>query len=133
MTVWVIVGVSCIGVIAAVMLRSTQPVFSICLAIAVGVLLIVLSLSELSVLVDRVMSFFSYTTTDMYTTVLMKALGIGLLTQFTADVCRDAGETSLAGKTEFAGRVLLLVCGMPLFEYAAVLLESIIRGQAVGA
>ena len=43
-----------------------------------------------------------------YTAILFKALGICLLTQLTADACRDAGETALAAKAELTGKLLLL-------------------------
>lgn len=132
MTVWMIAGISVTAAIAALVLRQTQPAFSLVMTIAAGTLLLVSAVSAGVPLIERIMALFEKTAVSgAYIDVLIKALGIGLLTQTAADVCRDAGETALAGKTEFAGKVLLLLCGLPLFEYAASLLESIISGQAV--
>ncbi len=131
MTVVMMLGVVIVGASTAVMLRQTQPVLAMLLSAAVGVLLLVTVIGELTPLIDRLEKLFVGSVGDEYMTILLKAVGIGLVTQFAAEVCRDAGETSLAGKAELVGRVLLLLCGLPLFEQAASLLESMIRGQAV--
>ena len=60
--------------------------------------------------------------------LLLKALGICLLTQLTADVCRDAGETALATHAEFAGKVALLLLILPLFVQIVDLAVTFIDG-----
>ena len=47
---------------------------------------------------------------------LNTSLGICLITQFTCDSCRDAGENSLASKVELVGKLAVLGCALPLFE-----------------
>ncbi len=44
----------------------------------------------------------------------LKALGIGYVTTFIADSCRDAGQTSLALKAEMAGRCAIFILSVPL-------------------
>lgn len=51
-----------------------------------------------------------------YFASLLKIVGIALLTQFTADVCRDNAQSALASQTEFAGRILMLVCAVPIIR-----------------
>lgn len=132
MTVWMIVGVSVTAAILALTLRQTQPAYAALLALAAGVFLLLATLETVVPLIERVRALFDDRLIDgAYSAVLLKALVIGLLTQTAADICRDAGETSLASKAELGGQVLLLACGLPLFEYAASLLESVIRSQAV--
>ena len=41
---------------------------------------------------------------EEYLHIIFKALGVCLLTQLAADVCRDVGEQALANKAEFAGK-----------------------------
>lgn len=62
-----------------------------------------------------------------YTAILFKALGICLLTQLTADACRDAGESALAAKAELVGKLLLLVLSLPLFEKITSLALSLLQ------
>ncbi len=132
MTVWMLIGVAVTAAVAALVLRQTQPAYATALTVAVGVLLLVLTLQGASPLLERVERLFDQSALGAaYSAVLFKAFGIGILSQTAADVCRDAGETALAGKVEFGGKVLLLLCGLPLIEHATALLDSIIQGQAV--
>jgi len=127
-----LVGVAVTAAVAAVLLRSTQPAYALVLTVSAGVLILGAVLVEAIPIVEHITALLSRAVPDgVYTETLIKALGIAVLTQSTADVCRDAGETALAGKTELAGNVLLLLCGLPLYEKALAMLEGIIVGQAV--
>ena len=54
-----------------------------------------------------------------YFEVALKALGIGYVTGFIADICRDSGQASLAAKAELAGKCAIFIISVPLV--AAVL------------
>ncbi len=132
MTVWMVVGVSVTAAVLALTLRQTQPSYATVLSLAAGVLLLIAVIAAVVPLIARVTALLDNGAMDTaYTAILLKALGISLLTQSAADVCRDAGESALAAKAELGGQVLLLICALPLFEYAASLLESVVRSQAV--
>ena len=47
---------------------------------------------------------------------LVKAMGIVILGQIARDVCKDAGQTALAGQVELAARALILFAALPLFQ-----------------
>lgn len=47
--------------------------------------------------------------------LMLKALGMALVSKLCADVCRDSGETALAGGVESAGRIAILVLSLPTF------------------
>lgn len=49
-------------------------------------------------------------------TVLLRVLGAALITELCAGICRDSGETSLAGWVEMAGRMEILVLALPLIQ-----------------
>ena len=61
--------------------------------------------------------------------VLLRVLGIALLTHICATVCRDAGEGSLAYYVELGGKLEMIICALPLFkkiiEVATGLLETV--------
>ena len=48
--------------------------------------------------------------------LLFKALGIALLTQFCADVCRESGESGAASTVELTGKMEILLLCLPLLE-----------------
>lgn len=132
MTVWMVVGVTLTSAVLVLTLRQTLPAYATVLSLAAGVLLLAAVTATAVPLIERITVLFDNGVMDSrYTDILMKALAITLLTQTAADICRDAGESALASKAELGGQVLLLLCGLPLFEYAVSLLESILHSQAV--
>lgn len=44
----------------------------------------------------------------------LKALGIGYITNFIADSCRECGQVSLASKAELAGKTSIFIISLPL-------------------
>lgn len=52
---------------------------------------------------------------DCFKTAI-KAVGIGYVTSFVSDACRDSGQSSLAAKAELAGKcaIFLITCPMIL-------------------
>lgn len=50
-----------------------------------------------------------------YFKIALKAVGIGYVTTFVADACRDGGQTSLADRAEFAGKCAVFILCCPLF------------------
>ncbi len=56
---------------------------------------------------------------------LLKAVGIGILTQISAGVCVDARQSAVARLVELCGGVLALYAALPLLEAVLELIETI--------
>lgn len=99
----------------ALTLRKEQPVFAFLVSVcgADGVLLLVSR--EMSPLMDLVESLAGYAGTP-YTGCILRVLGISLVMQFAADLCREAGLGAAAHATELGGRMLALLQALPLFQ-----------------
>lgn len=54
--------------------------------------------------------------------ILLKITGIAYLVDFGANVCRDAEETALASKLEFAGKTIIVTMSIPII---VTLIETI--------
>ena len=50
-----------------------------------------------------------------YLAIMLKVIGICLLTEFTANTCRDAGSSALAANVTLAGKLLVTVTALPLY------------------
>lgn len=62
-----------------------------------------------------------------YIKIMVKVLGITLISQFTADMCRDAGENSLANQTETATKIIIVAMVMPLFETVLNIITGLLK------
>ena len=58
--------------------------------------------------------------------VLVRVLGISYLTDFSASICRDMKETSLAAGIEVCGKAEILIIGLPLFKQLMELCTELI-------
>ncbi len=121
----------CAGILA-LMLRGQRPELALCLSLAAGAAVMLMLMGHIAPLLSSLNGMLqSSAIPSEYIKTVLKATGICLLTQLTADTCRDAGETALAGKAELVGRVLLLMLSLPLFEDMLALVTTLAEGQAV--
>ena len=58
--------------------------------------------------------------------VVIKALGICLVTQMACDTCCDFGQNALAGKLELAAKIAILAISFPLFKQLFSLIERLL-------
>lgn len=94
-----------------------KPEMSLLLMIACGVALTVFLLGYVSPLVNEISSIASAGGIDNeLLAVVLKSFGICVAVQTAADVCRDSGQSSLAGRLELGGRLALLLVALPLFR-----------------
>lgn len=59
------------------------------------------------------------------TAPLWKCLGLGLLTEISASVCDDAGQSALAKLVELGGGLLCLVVSLPLLQAVLALIQEL--------
>lgn len=101
----------------AVALKKYVPETSAVIAVAASAALLVKILSGISPVITEINELVSVSGVSTgYVPVLMKTIGICFVCQFTADACRDAGQNSLASKTELAARVAVIIISLPLFR-----------------
>lgn len=58
--------------------------------------------------------------------ILLKILGIGLVSEIAAMVCQDAGSTSLGKALQFLGSTVILCLSIPVFEKMLELIQQIL-------
>lgn len=63
---------------------------------------------------------------ESLTEPLLKVLGIGLLTQITAALCNDVGESAMARLLELGGGLLCLYLSLPLLNAVLIMIEDLL-------
>lgn len=56
--------------------------------------------------------------------MILKALGIAMLSEFAAQACRDAGEEGIALRVEMGGKVMLMLLSLPVMEQITQLIAE---------
>ena len=127
-----IIKVAFIGILTALLyalLRQIKPEIAPLIVIGgASVILVMLTESLLGVSsqVDEMMNLAGLEKENV--SILMKALGICIVTQFAADICYDNSCSSVAAAVELAGRVGALALAMPMLKTVARLAIGLING-----
>jgi len=110
-----IVGIGIIATILAVILREEKPEIALQISIVTGLIVFVFVITKLNSVLAVLKYFASKTNIDLiYFTTILKVIAIAYITEFGAQVCKDAGESSIASKIEFGGKVLIMIMAIPI-------------------
>ena len=115
-----IISITVLGVLTALLslsIRRYNAEISLIIAIAGCVIIFLSVLLNLSSAFETVKSILQTASVSTeYIVILLKAVGICFLTEFACDCCIDAGQRALAGNVSLAGKILVLVTAIPLYQ-----------------
>lgn len=105
-----------VTVIFIAVLRPKNAEIALLLGMACSVLTLVFVLSQAQSVVNTVNAIVSAAQIHTeYIVILLKVLGICLITEFAVHTCRDAGSQALAGNVSLAGKILITVTSLPMY------------------
>ncbi len=120
-----IVGFALVVTVFAVLLREGRPEMALLLALGFGVLIFILVMSKMGTIINLFRDLTHKAQVDeLYLITLLKILGIAYIAEFGAQICRDAGEGTIASKIEMAGKILILLLALPIFT---AVLQVVVR------
>ena len=103
------------GVFLAAVLKSVKSEMTMLVAAGVSVLILLYILSGLSVIVEQLKMLQGYIgISGKYIGILVKMIGISYMTQLAADICRDYGQSAVAGLLEVFCKITIAALGMPV-------------------
>ena len=110
-----ILAVALITVLAHMIVRQTKPEIAMIIAIAGSIIIITLAVNSFSSVINSFYHIFSVTGVNTsLLTPLLKIIAIGYIAEFGANVCMDAGVSSIADKVLFAGKLIILLLSLPI-------------------
>ena len=125
MEIWQIVGLALIVTVISVVLKQIRPEIALQLTILAGASIFILVMSKIKVIVDLFQNLADQANiSSYYLLIVLKIVGVAYLAEFGAQICRDAGEGSLASKIELAAKVGVIVLAIPII---VAITESLVR------
>lgn len=113
-----IVQIVCIGIVAVILasaIKAQRPEIALQVSIITGIFIFLLVAVKLSAVIQFIQTFSKKADIDTtYLTILLKIVGIAYIAEFGAEVCKDAGECSIASKIELAGKVTIMILAVPI-------------------
>ncbi len=112
-----IIVIAAVALIFGLFLRQHNKTVSLILIIFACIAVFLQSVSYLSDIIETLSGMVSgMDETSAYLKIMFKVLGIALITQIISDLCRDCGESALAGQTEVAAKIFIVALILPLLQ-----------------
>ena len=110
-----IVSIALITCVACLIVKPIRSDFAIFISIVGGIIIIFYLLSYLSSIFNIFDNIFEISgiNSSLYG-IILKIIGIGYLTEFTASICNDTGNGSLGDKVLLGGKIIILVMALPI-------------------
>ena len=129
MSVTTVCGLLVIAALVTVLLRQYRPELALAVGIAAGAAVSVAAVLTLAGPLKSLQDTLERAGIRGDTVLLLiKSLGICLLTQLTVDLCRDAGENGMASRAELAGKTAMLLLLLPLLQQVGELALMLMGG-----
>ena len=123
-----IASIALIALILIILLKRTNKEFVFLITIAATVILFGIIIDDFFDVINRIYSISSsIDNLNYYVSLMVKILGITLITQFIIDLCRDSGENALASQTEITSKILILIMVMPMFEAVMNIVSGLLK------
>lgn len=111
------------GMTLAIVVGGMRRDISIWITIVSGIIIFFFGISKFEYVVDMFHELTEYTgISETYIKIIFKMIGIAYLSEFTASICKDAGQNAIAGQVDFFGRMSMIVVSLPVLKS---LLETI--------
>ena len=123
-----LIGFCLLAAAMVLVLRQMHPQTAGLLSMAFGVLLVMLVLPGVQTYIETIRVFLSELNLDtQYYRILIKAMGIVLVTQMAVQFCQDMDAPSIARRAEFCGRIALLGVALPVFMTLTQMAVDVLR------
>lgn len=122
--------VAIVAAILAIAIKRQNSEMSLLISICACVIILISVLAEILTAVDVFSNILATANINLeYIKILLKVMGICFLTEFTADLCKDSGQTALSSNISLAGKVIVLIVSLPLFKDVLEIATSLLNGE----
>ena len=112
-----------VGTLLGIMLKEQKKEYELFATLGVSLCIFYFIMSKLQMVVSVINRMQDYVELDtQYIAILVKMIGITYVSEFSANLCKDAGYQAVAGQIEMFGKLSILVISMPVI---LVLLETV--------
>jgi len=123
-----IVAVGIISLILIITMRKQNAEFALLISIMASIIIFFMIMPFLGQAVGLLKDIAGLMDTNVqYIGIILKIIAIAYIAEFGAQICTDAGESSIASKIELAGKVLILITSMPVLYGLVDLIKAMTK------
>ena len=126
MLIFKVIGVAFIGLTCVITLREVKPSLAVIAGVATGVAIIVVLLDGLTDVVKELKEIAIKTNLDNELILtIMKIIGVGYITEFSAGICEDYGSSGIARKVQLGGKIAIFLLSLPIITNIILAIASL--------
>ncbi|MFZ4452133.1 stage III sporulation protein AD [Salibacterium aidingense] len=126
-----VVGFGLIATFLIVIVREQKPVIALAIALVAGGMIFLFIMAPLQSAIELISTLSGQAgINNMYIQTLLKIIGIAYLAEFGAHLARDADQESIAAKIELAGKMLIIMLAVPIFQVLVETVMALLPGGA---
>lgn len=117
MLIFKIITIAIIVTISSLVLKQSRPDIAMLISVAGGILILLMLFNQFSSIFKWINNLATKTGIDNSVfSPIFKIIGIGYLAEFSASVCEDAGNKSMANKVILSAKIIILVLSLPILN-----------------
>lgn len=117
MNITSVAGICILFAAVILLLKQYKPEYAMLAAAAASGALLVYLLSLIFPVIQEIREILAQAgVNNEHFTAVFKAVGICYTAQFAGDICRDFGQTAIAGKIDMAGKIAVVALSLPLMK-----------------
>lgn len=117
MLIFKIITIAIIVTISSLVLKQSRPDIAMLISVAGGILILLMLFNQFSSIFKWINNLAAKTGIDNSVfSPIFKIIGIGYLAEFSASVCEDAGNKSMANKVILSAKIIILVLSLPILN-----------------
>ncbi len=120
------VGIAVFVVLFSLYLKPQQKELSVLFVICGTLILFALALSKSGEALQFIRDTMELSAFSEEMGIMCKALGIAVIAQIGADICREAGESVVATQVELVGKAEILLLSLPLVTRIMTLIREML-------
>ena len=112
-----IIGIAIITTVAVLIIKQLKPELAVVVGLAGSIIIVIIIVNMLGSVFNIFDGIVERTGVNKELfIVVLKIIGVGYLTEFSANLCLDAGVNSMADKIMLAGKVVIMLMALPIIN-----------------
>ncbi len=125
MNILKVVSFALIALFIYLLFKDRRHDIALLISLVAGTLIFIFTIGEIQNIILFLKSIANKAGIDViYIGIIMKILAIAYLASFAAEICKDAGASTIGSKVEFAGKIMILSLSIPILM---AVLDSILK------
>ena len=109
-------GMAVLSAFLCLLLKKWNADASVTVRLIAGVMLSAACIGAMSPLMELVSLLGESEAISGYVGILLRVLAVATVTHVTANICRDCGESTIAGYVELGGKIEILILSLPIMK-----------------